>query len=52
VLDQAKKEVTKSFKFLMKESPQKVVSLEETSTAIKVDDQKRKSPFEAHQPRG
>jgi hypothetical protein len=47
VLNQAKEEVTKNFKFHMKESPQKVVSLEDTSAAIKVDDQKRKSPFEA-----
>ena len=49
-MDQAKEEVTKSFRFLLKESPQKVVSLEDTSAAIKVDDQKKKSPFEATQP--
>ena len=48
VLDQAKEEVSKSFKFLMRDSPQRVVQLEETAkAAIKVDDQK-KSPFEAN----
>jgi len=53
VLDQAKEEVSESFKFLMKESPQRVVQLEETTkAAIKVDDQKKKSPFDANKPRG
>jgi hypothetical protein len=49
VLDQAKEEVSKSFKFLMRDSPQRVVQLDETTkaAAIKVDDQK-KSPFDAN----